>query len=907
MRDYTGLIIAIIIIALVVFVAAFAVYMWWRSQVREAKNYERGLKMVPLLIHLPPLSDDIEQNGRDARDITEEAISQAQVMYNVIASTATSGFKSKIVGQRHISFEIVAKGGLVHYFVVAPTVLIETIKQAVTAAYPTASLEEVEENNLFSEIGKTSGTIGGELTLKKSYENPIATYQESKRDAMRAIINAFSTASKEDGIGVQVLLRPAREDWDSKIEKTVDDIRKGKKTVLGMSTSSSNWVAGVGDIIEALWKPPETHKTDGGSEIKQLSGAEQSKVDALEEKARYSGFETLIRVVASSNTAARSQVLLQNVVSVFSLFDSQTGNGFKFTPTKNINRFVTEYIFRFFPQERNSMILNTIELSTLFHFPDQSNIPTSKVERQATKQVDGPSILPEEGLLLGYNEFRGIKKPIRLTEDDRRRHTYVIGQTGMGKSVFLENMAYQDMIEGRGFAFVDPHGDSAEQLLSLVPPERMNDVIYFDPGDMENPMGMNIFELDSDDDKDRIIQECIDMLYSLYDPGHTGIFGPRGEHMFRNAALLLMADPDGGTWIDIPRVFRDPEYVRSKLKYVTDKRVIDYWTKEFPASQRSNEAGEVITWFISKWGPFESNTMFRNVIGQTKSAFNIRELMDNKKILLANLSKGKMGEYNSRLLGMIFVMKFQTAAMSRVNIPQEQRSDFCLYVDEFQNIATDSFESILSEARKFRLNLIVANQFITQLTDKIREAIIGNVGTVVCGRVGVTDAELMVKRFQPTFDVSDLQDIPNHQAIAQMLINGTPTQPFSMKLPVPMGVPNADMASQLRQLSASSYGRPRQEVERDIDARYAAAIPQNTPNGSPGMPAVPAQGAAKGSFLDDWLAKRQNLNQAPQVASTPHVANPVTPQAPAAPPQPPQAPPVAPATPDEISVDLRSE
>jgi hypothetical protein len=421
---------------------------------------------------------------------------------------------------------------------------------------------------------------------------------------------------------------------------------------------------------------------------------------------------------------------------------------------------------------------------------------------------------------------------------------------------------------------------------------------------MENPMGMNIFELDSDDDKDRIIQECIDMLYSLYDPGHTGIFGPRGEHMFRNAALLLMADPDGGTWIDIPRVFRDPEYVRSKLKYVTDKRVIDYWTKEFPASQRSNEAGEVITWFISKWGPFESNTMFRNVIGQTKSAFNIRELMDNKKILLANLSKGKMGEYNSRLLGMIFVMKFQTAAMSRVNIPQEQRSDFCLYVDEFQNIATDSFESILSEARKFRLNLIVANQFITQLTDKIREAIIGNVGTVICGRVGVTDAELMVKRFQPTFDVSDLQDIPNHNAIAQMLISGTPTQPFSIHLPAPMGTPNTDMAGQLRQLSASRYGRPRQEVEREIDARYAAATTQNGPAGVPRTPATPTQGSAGGSFLDDWLAKRQNLNQAPQATSAPPAANPATPPAPTAPPQPLPAQPVAP---DEISVDLRSE
>ena len=292
--------------------------------------------------------------------------------------------------------------------------------------------------------------------------------------------------------------------------------------------------------------------------------------------------------------------------------------------------------------------------------------------------------------------------------------------------------------------------------------------------------------------------------------------------MFRNAALLLMSDPNGATFIDIPRCFIDPEFVKAKLKFVTDRQVYDYWTKEFPASQKSNDAGEVITWFASKWGPFISNQMMKNVLGQTKSGFNIREVMDNKKILLVNLSKGKMGELNSKLLGMIFVMKFQAAAMSRVDIPEDKREDFCLFVDEFQNFSTESFESILSEARKFRLNLIVANQFMTQLTDKIREGVLGNVGTVIAGRLGVTDAELIEKVFAPTFVAEDLTKTPNHNAIAKVMMFGMPSTPFTMTWPK-MGEENPELLKQLKLYSATKYGRPRAEVSQEIDKRLVAS------------------------------------------------------------------------------------
>lgn len=864
-----GAIIGVVVLATAIGGVGFFVFLAYQKSLREAKNYERGLKMVPMLIHLPPASDDIESGSRDQRDLTEEVLSQAQVMYNIIASTATKGFKSKLYGQRHISFEIVARDGLVYYYAVVPVVLVDVVRQSIAAAYPSARLEEVEEHTIFSEVGKISGTIGGEFTLKKESFYPIATYQDSKRDASRALLNALSSATREDGIGIQILLRPAADGWVKRSVAEADKITKNK----GKKTGVSGLLAPK-DLMEALWKPPEASDHKEKPEDTQLTALEKTKVEAIEEKTRYPGYEVLIRVVVSSNTSARSQALLGNVVSAFSLFDSPSYNGFKFAVSRNVEELVTSYIFRFFPQSVKNNILNTVELSTLFHLPDQSNIPTSKVQRQLSKQVDGPTELLDEGFLLGYNEFRGIKKPIRLSTNDRRRHTYIIGQTGTGKSVLLENLAFQDMMDGKGFAFVDPHGDSVEALLGKVPKERVEDVIYFNPGDMANPIGLNMFEFDHPDQKDFLVQEAINMLYGLYDPGHTGIVGPRLEHIFRNCALLLMSDPAGGTFVDIPKCLIDQEFVKSKLKYVTDQTVLDFWTKEFPASQRSNEAGEVISWVVSKFGPFISNDAMRNIIGQTKSGFNLREIMDNKKILLVNLSKGRMGELNSKLLGIIFIMKFQAAAMGRADISEDQRVDFSLYVDEFQNFATESFESILSEARKYRLNLILGNQFMTQLTDKIREAIIGNVGTVICGRIGITDAEIMEKKFQPTFEAEDLTKLPNHQSITSVMINNVPSAPFSMSWIPPMGDPNKDLNSALRRLSAAKYGKPRAIVEKEIFARLGSGAKTSQPVGSPSRIGSPSGPPAKpinptgSSFLDDWLAKRQQLGGARPATSS---------------------------------------
>jgi hypothetical protein len=823
-----------------------------------------------------------------------------------LASTFQKGFKHKFYGQRHLGLEVIASKGAIHFYTAVPVALLSVVEQAIISAYPQARLEEVGEHNIFSPVGRITGTIGGELVLKENYAYPIATYQDIKRDTMQALLNSLSKLTKEDGAGIQILLRPANSNWRKSSTAEAAKKRGGKNSQGGFDS----FLSSAGQVFTALMKPPETGDQAKSKDDHEVSSLDQSVIQAIEEKTKQPGFEVLIRLVASSNISHRAQSILNDMVASFALYDAPGRNGFKFIPAKDIDSFVTAYILRFFPQESSKNILNSTELATLFHFPDAQNIPTSQLERQASKQVDGPRNVPDEGMLLGYNMFRGSKKAIRLSIADRQRHMYAVGQTGTGKSTFLENLALQDMLEGRGFAFVDPHGDTAEKLLSMVPKERTEDVIYFSPADMDYPLGLNMFEYHSPDQKDFLIQEAINMLYKLYDPGHTGIIGPRYEHLFRNAALTVMADPEGGSFVDIPKLFRDPAFVRQKLKYVTDQNVLDFWQKEMPASQRSNEFGEIVSWFISKFGAFLSNDMMRNIIGQTKSAFNLRDIMDNNKILLVNLSRGRTGDLNSKLLGMIFVMKFEAAAMSRADMPEEYRKDFCLYVDEFQNFSTESFADILSQARKYRLNLIVANQFTTQLSEEVRDAVFGNVGTVVSFRVGTNDAEFLAKQFAPVFDIDDLQFLPNANTVTRMMIGGVPVQPFSMATLPPLGNPNTQLAEALKQLSAAKYGRPKAAVESEIFKRMAtqpagpalgsprpASLGQPPrlgppPAGLPPASSAPTPKPASGSsFLDEWLAKRKKGAPAspPQLAKkedSKPAAPPASTPAPAAPKQP---------------------
>jgi hypothetical protein len=850
----TELLIALLVstFGVVLFVLT-TLYFYGKNQKKEDKLIERGLKMESFLIHLPPPSDDTDGNGRDTRDLLDENISKSQALYNIISSSYVKGKKMKYYGQKHFAFEIIAHGGFVYFYVAIPHSLVDIVHQGIISAYPAARIERSEEHNIFSQVGKISGCLGGELILKENHAYPIATYIDTKRDAMGSILNSLSILDKTDGASIQFLIRPADPGWRKKALSLAANKRKGKVSKKGLDNFGW-WIT---QIFAAPFKPPED-KSDKKDEPKPLSGDEQSLVDSIESKVQYAGFEVLVRLTASSNLTNKAQTIMNNMVASFSLFDQPGKNGFKYKPVKDTNEHIMNYLLRTFPPDENKNILNSIEMSSLFHFPDYRSMPTSQLERQSSKQVDGPRNVSDKGIVMGYNVFRGAKKRINLDPEDRRRHVYMVGQTGTGKSTMLENMCLQDMMSGNGFAFIDPHGDTAEKLLSMVPKERAEDVYYFCPADMDYPMGLNLFEFNDPDQKDFLIQETMNMLYKLYDPQRQGIIGPRYEHLFRNAALTIMSDPAGGTFIDIPKLFNDSEYVKQKLVHVTDETVRDFWLKEIPQSQRSNEFGEVKSWFVSKFGAFLSNQMMRNIIGQTKSSFNMREIMDNKKILLVNLSKGRTGELNSKLLGMIFVMKFQAAAMSRANIPEDDRIDFSLYVDEFQNFSTDSFATILSEARKYRLNLIVANQFTSQLTEEIRDAVFGNVGTILTCRVGTNDAEFLAKYFSPTFDMDDLQRLPNFNCVARIMINGVPSQPFSMAGLPPLGQPNKELGAALRQLSATKYGRTRKDVEEEIFARIKTV--EKTDANTPVPQQVAQQTTKPANFFDDWVNKRATNN-----------------------------------------------
>jgi hypothetical protein len=552
-----------------------------------------------------------------------------------------------------------------------------------------------------------------------------------------------------------------------------------------------------------------------------ISQVEEDVYKAIEEKAGKPVFETLVRVILSTSSIHRSEMLLSEVQGSLAQFYDHNLNGFKLKKIKNQESLATDYIFRFFDHrlfsKTSNNILNTEELASLFHLPNYL-VSSPGISWLSSRRAEAPVNLPSEGTVIGKTYFRGSEQLVRVSENDKRRHVYILGQTGTGKSNTMKNMILSDIYAGAGVAYIDPHGQDVEDILAKIPKERAEDVVLFDAGDIERPMGLNLFEAKSIEQKDFVIQEAIQMLYRLYDPGHTGIMGPRFEHWFRNAALALMADQDGGTFIEVPRIFTDDKFLAEKLKSVEDPVVRNFWVNEMGQTSDFHKS-EVLGWFVGKFGAFMTNSMMRNILGQVQSSLNLREIMDSGKILLINLSKGKIGEINMMLLGMIFVSKIQMAAMSRADIPEDQRKDFFLYVDEFQNFATDSFAQILSESRKYRLSLIVANQFIGQLKDEIKNAVFGNAGTIISFRVGPEDAEFMAKQFEPVFRVNDLINLENYNAVVRLMVNGLPSRPFNIVGLPPGGIENPKIGAAIKELARLKYARPREAVEREVLSR----------------------------------------------------------------------------------------
>ncbi len=735
---------------------------------RFRKREEISLDTVLLQVALP-------RDNEIKIDAAEQLFASLHSLYKV-------GMQSFFNSQPHLSFEIVGKKEDIRFYIAVPSEYKDMIEKQIYGAYPNADVREVDEYNIFSETGKVAFAS---LHLKNSSYYPIKVYKDLPTDPLSSVTSALAKMGEGEGCAIQIIVSPTDRTWShagrsyiSKTKKSESDPERAKYNI-----------------------DPKTY-------------------DSIENKCSKVGFKTTIRVVASSNDSTQAKMHLDNIASTFKQYTSDLNYFTKPRWQLLKNFFMIDFIYRYQPIFGNSTVLSAEELATIFHFPNKS-VETPHIHRLSAKRAPAPAGIATTGTYLGKNVFRGQTRQVYISDKDRQRHMYIIGKTGTGKSVMLTDLILQDIRAGHGVCFIDPH-DTVEQILEFIPPERAEDVIYFNPADTARPMGLNIMEAATEEQQHFIASAIIGLMYKLFDPHKTGIIGPRFEHAVRNAMLTVMQAGTGATFIEVVRILTDPKFVQEMLPRVKDPMVRRYWTDQIAQTSDFHKS-EVLDYIASKFGRFVTDKMMRNMIGQSHSAFDFRKVMDERKILLINLAKGRIGEENSNFLGLILVPKILIAAMSRQDVPEEQRPDFYLYVDEFQNFATPDFAQILSEARKYHLNLCVANQFIGQIEDEVKNAIFGNVGTIASFRVGVTDANYLQHEFQPTFTETDLINVERYNVFMKTIVNNEPVPPFTLDLSKDMTVynklRNPKLAEMVVQLSRLKYGKDRELIEAEIAQR----------------------------------------------------------------------------------------
>ena len=770
-----GLLLAIFLIAVVAAVGFTMVFLYLMMMWNRLKKREQSsLEMVTLEVQMP------KEN--------EIKIDVAEQMFNSFASLKPkTGMFSFLEIADLMCFEIVAKNTEIRFYVSAPSKIIDLVEKTIYGYYPSADIVKVEEPNIFQEDGKVAFTS---LKTEKDTFYPIKVYRDHPSDPMGNITSALSKMGEGEGAIVQFLIRPTDTGWKS----------AGKSFIAKTKKDES-------DPEKAKYK------------------VDQKVLERIDDKVSKPGFDSLIRIVVSSQNQDMADMHLRNITAAFTQFDSDLNNftepGIWFK-----GGFMMNFIYKFFPiyeppGQKMTSILSSDELATLFHFPNKT-VETPHIQWLKAKTAPVSSEVPQSGgTFIGYAYYRGVRRQVHLHQKDRMRHMYIIGKTGVGKSELLKEMIKQDIQAGKGVCVIDPHGDLVDDTLRYIPPERAEDVILFNPSDTERPMGLNLLECRTEEEKHFITSAIINLMYKLYDPQRTGIIGPRFEHAVRNAMLTVMAEK-GASFIEVVRVLTDQKYVQELLPKVDDPIVRRYWTDQIAQTSDFHKS-ETLDYIVSKFGRFVTNKMMRNIIGQSDSAFDFRKVMDEGKILLINLSKGKLGEENSQFLGLVIVPKIVAAAMSRADIPEDQRRDFMFYVDEFQNFATPDFAVILSEARKYHLGLTVANQFIGQMDEEVKNAVFGNVGTMICFRVGVADANFMQREFQPHFNENDIINVERFHAYMKTLVNNDPVDPFSIDMTKDVeklkAEANEQIAQAIIQLSRLKFGRPRELVEAEIQQR----------------------------------------------------------------------------------------
>ena len=785
----------------------------------------RALNMSLFLVAMP------RDVAGDDQKTDKELISAIEQLFAAFTNIHAKGWNKFVYGEPYITLEMAVHhvGEEIHFYVAVPRNYEQTFQQQLQGIYPNADVTKVKDYNIFNPQGAVAGAY---LKQKTNAILPIKTYAQLEADPLGAFVTSLSRLEKEgEGAAIQILLRPShREDIRSLSQKVAHEMQLGNDFNKALQAAKKS-KAQKKDAINVAEVP------------RSATPFEAAMIQALQSKASRPLFDTNIRVLASADSQPRAEQILNDALGSFvalSAPDRNTLEGVKLR-VQSLENLVFNFSFRIFDDSQR-VYLSSEELASIYHFP-LSTTQAPKIKAVKAKAAEPPLNLPEEGVIIGTSSFRGEEKMVRIADDDRRRHLYVVGQTGTGKSSLIKNMIAQDMAAGRGVCLIDPHGELAQYALSMVPQARADDVIYFNPGRTEFPIGLNMLEFDptKPEQKTFIANELLAIVKSLFNDIPEA-FGPMFEQYFKNAILLILdvyqkKFEDNGsvqtgiahlmpTLANIPKVMTDASYRQELIAQETNPLVKNFWAEEAEKAGGDAALANMAPYITSKLSPFLANDYLRPIVSQTQSAFDFRAVIDSQKILIVNLSKGQIGDINASLLGMVIVGKLLMAALSRVDTEESQRKDFYLYIDEFHSVTTSSIATILSEARKYRLNLVVAHQYIKQLRDEIRNAVFGNVGSMVAFRVGADDAEFLKNQFEPVFSIPDLMNIDNFQAHAKLLIQNQTSRPFNIKT-IQEKPERTAVAKALTALSERKYGRARADVESAIRANYQtpAALP----------------------------------------------------------------------------------
>ena len=770
------------------------------------------------------------------------------VAFEQILATLHGLILREMQGRRSeaISFEIANLSGMIHFYIGVPTHLRTLISSQIFAQYPEVEIETVR-NYFTKKLIKGKQVLSTSMEPNEPWVFPFKRYPQFEdtssrtfEDPLGAITSAVSSLNgRTDSAILQWVISPVSKKWNEVGGKVLRRYTRSGVWQWDWFRAMYQWVRLSPDRSTRLRRSPiralihifflwgrdfdSEKKPDEDAGDDRTSSGKHDREDAYGaafDKVSRQAFAVNIRAtyIHSDPDELHAEAKLREIAGTFQQFSQPKLNFFK---VRNFERGANSGTFRDIVarRQRNPFVLSQEELATMYHLPTTS-VSTARIQWVSAPKIEPPAILPgkNEGdvTMIGKTNFRNQTDEYGIKPDDRRRHVYIIGKTGMGKSTLLENMIYSDIMAGKGVGVIDPHGDLAEAVMQFIPKKRTNDVILFDPADSEFPLAFNLLEGKNAAQRGLVASGMIGVIKKL----NIDSWGPRLEHFLRNTVLALVEAPDT-TMLGITRMLVDKDYRMKILHYVQDPMVKSFWETEFNALAPAKLA-DAVGPIQNKVGQFLSAPVIRNIVGQPKSALDIRFAMDSGKIVIANLSKGKIGEDNSSMLGSLLITKFQLDAMSRADIPSAERRDFYLYVDEFQNFATDSFATILSEARKYKLNLTMANQYIAQMTDEVCAAVFGNVGSLIAFQVGIDDAKIFAQQFdEERILPSQLAGLPKYKVYNRIMINGITSEVFSGDAMPPPKIHNEDMTPEermikIRNFSRQRYAKPRELVESRI-------------------------------------------------------------------------------------------